>query len=386
MVDPSTTGPEPSHDSPQRVFASLGFGFVHWFLWLVLSGCLLALSGGLVLGWVLDGDVTVKAEGALRPTSRHLVKSAIDGRVEDVRVRAGDRVAENDILVVLSPRGLRGRLTQVERELDLSDTRSERLASQIDHDRLVLTAMLGARRLDVERAVFSLEHVRREQQLYTEHARAHWARRDLEELVPVRESTSVLAQAEAQYAITRRQLEANAARLADLQLERQTWMQLDAERRNLWQQLENTVIRAPVDGVVLTGDLDLRIGDRVQVGEALLELAQDNAWSARVLIQQIDRPKLKTGQRARVFIRAYPHLEYGVLEGHVAVIAEQAAADGTGYPVDVVLDRTALALLDGMAAEVRVTVDSGRLLQLVWKRLLRELGRVPVPEVRQAQG
>jgi multidrug resistance efflux pump len=386
MADPSTTGLEPSHDSPQRVFASLGFGFVHWFLWLVLSGCFLALSGGMVLGWVLDGDVTVKAEGALRPTSRHLVKSAIDGRVEDVRVRAGDRVAAEDILVVLSPRGVRGRLTQVERELDLSDTRRQRLASQIDHDRLVLTAMLAARRLDIERALFSLEYVRREQQLYTEHARARWVRRDLEELVPVRESASVLAQAEAQFAITRRQLEANAARLADLQLERQTWMQLDAERRNLWQQLENTVIRAPVDGVVLTGDLDLRIGDRVQVGEALLELAQDNAWSARVLIQQIDRPKVKTGQRARVFIRAYPHLEYGVLEGHVAEIAEQAAADGTGYPVDVVLDTTALALLDGMAAEVRVTVDSGRLLQLVWKRLLRELGRVPVPEVRQAQG
>ena len=166
--------------------------------------------------------------------------------------------------------------------------------------------MLAARRLDVERAVFSLEQVRNEQQLYTEHAGADWARRDLEELIPVRESTSVLAQAEVQFAITSLQLEANDARLADLQLERQTWMRLDAERRTLWQLLENTVIRAPVDGVVLTGDLSLRTGDRVQVGEALLELAQDNARSARVLVQQIDLPKVKTGQRVRVFIRAYP--------------------------------------------------------------------------------
>ncbi|SVD17743.1 uncharacterized protein METZ01_LOCUS370597, partial [marine metagenome] len=39
-------------------------------------------------------------------------------------------VAEDDILVVLSPQGMRGRLTQVEAELDLSDSRSERLAAQ----------------------------------------------------------------------------------------------------------------------------------------------------------------------------------------------------------------------------------------------------------------
>ena len=130
MVDASTTGPEPGQDTPQRLFRTLGFSFVHWFLRLVLWGCFLALTGGLVLGWVLEGDITVKAKGAVRPTSRHLVKSAVDGRVDEVCVSAGDRVAEDDILVVLSPQGMRGRLTQVEAELDLSDSRSERLAAQ----------------------------------------------------------------------------------------------------------------------------------------------------------------------------------------------------------------------------------------------------------------
>ena len=67
MVDASTTGPEPGQDTPQRLFRTLGFSFVHWFLWLVLWGCFLAPTGGLVLGWVLEGDITVKAKGAVRP-------------------------------------------------------------------------------------------------------------------------------------------------------------------------------------------------------------------------------------------------------------------------------------------------------------------------------
>ncbi|HIG17022.1 MAG TPA: HlyD family efflux transporter periplasmic adaptor subunit, partial [Candidatus Handelsmanbacteria bacterium] len=277
------------------------------------------------------------------PTSRHLVKSAIEGRVADILVHAGDRVEEEDILVVLSPLAIRSQLARVEAGLELSDARSARLRQQIEQDRLVLLAVLNSRRLGVERANFVLDHVRREQQVYTEHARADWVRADLEDLVPVRESASAVAQAKAELTITQRQLEANDARLGDLPLEQQSWLRLNSERSSLWAQLESTVIRAPVDGVVLTGDLDLRIGDRIQVGEALMELAEDNAWSARVLIQQIDRPRVKTGQRTRVFIAAYPHLEYGVFEGKVTEIAEQAVVSA-GYVVDVDLDEVSLSL------------------------------------------
>ncbi|MBT7844003.1 MAG: hypothetical protein HN742_19140, partial [Lentisphaerae bacterium] len=84
--------PPPTDDDPLGLFAALGFGFVHRFLWLVLTACALALMGALILGWWLEGDVTVQAAGVVRPTSRHLVKSAIDGRLQEIRVRAGDRV------------------------------------------------------------------------------------------------------------------------------------------------------------------------------------------------------------------------------------------------------------------------------------------------------
>ena len=372
-------------NDPSRLFASLGFGFVHRFLWLVLATCVLAVSGILLLGWMLEGDVTVQAAGVVRPTSRHLVKSAIDGRLQKVCVAAGDHVATDDILFVLAPHDLHTRQAQIEGQLALSDSRSARLRGQIDHDRRVLTAVLASRRLEVERAAFALAHIRREQQLYTDHARNGWHRLDLESLVPVRESRSILQQAEAQAEVTLRQLEANEARITDLQLERQTWIQLDAERRAVWQQLESAVIRAPVAGVVLTDDLEHRTGDRVQAGQALLELAEDDAWTARVLIGQIDRPKVRPGQRVRVFIEAYPHLEYGVLEGRVERIAEQVSTNGPGYLTDVALDDPAISLADGMAAEVRVSVDSGRLLYLVWHRLLRQLGGTHVPDVREAR-
>lgn len=370
-------------DGPGDLFAHLGFGFVRRFLCTVCLACVLALGVALALSWLLEGDVTIHGTGSVQPSARHLIKSAVAGRIQDVYVHAGDRVAEDDVLIVLSPRELRTRLAQIEQQLDLSDARSRRLQTQMDQDHQILTAVLASRRLDVARADFVLQQIRHEQQLYTTHARKGWRRRNLESLVPVQEGRAAVERARSQVEITLRQLAANDTRQQDLALERRTWAQFDVERRALWQQLENTVIRAPVAGTVLTGDLEFRVGDRIDAGDALLQLAAHGAWTARVLISQIDRPKLKTGQRARVFVQAYPHLEYGVLEGRVSEIAAQST-DGSSYPVKVELDSTGVLLADGMAAEVRVSVDSGRLLQLVWKGLLRQLGSTSIAELRQA--
>lgn len=382
-ANPNAPAPHdaPSGHDPGRLFAGLGFGFVRRFLWIVLGACSTALGAVLLLGWSLEGDVTVHGTGLVQPSARHLIKTVVAGRIEEIRVHAGSQVEEEDVLVVLSPRNVRARLTQVEQQLDLSDARRQRLQAQMAQDGSILAAVLASRQLDVQRADFTLLQVRQEQQLYTTHARKGWRRQQLDDLVPVQQARATAKQARAQVEITLQQLAANDGRRQDLALEQRTWMQLDAERRGLWHQLENTVIRAPVAGTVLTGDLHLRVGDHVDAGEALLQLAAQGAWSARVLIPQIDRPKVRTGQRARVFVRAYPHLEFGVLQGRVSEIAAQST-DGSTYPVRVELDSAAVLLADGMAAEVRVSVDQGRLLELVWKGLMRQLGSTPLPALR----
>jgi membrane fusion protein (multidrug efflux system) len=376
--------PSQHDDDPRQLFRGLGFAFVHRFLWSLLAATSATLAAALALSWVIEADVTVRAEGALQPAARHVVKSRLDGRIRELPVLGGQSVRAGEILAVLDPRDLRAQLAQVEAQLHLSDLRRRRLAQQIDDETGVLGALLDARDLDVERATMALDQVRQEQALYSARLRPGWQRRALEDLVPVRLARLALGRARVDRDVTRRQLAATASRREELALEEQSWQQLDVQRRRLWARLEATVIRAPVDGVVLTEDLELRVGDSVSAGEALLELAEGDSWQVHVRFAEVDRPKLRVGQRARVFVAAYPHLEHGVLQGQVVHVAQQPAA-GQGYPVDVALDEVGLAVADGMAAEVRVTVDDGRLLQLVWRRLLREVGRAPLPTWRRAQ-
>lgn len=385
-LDPTTVS---ASDAPERLFAALGFGFVQRFLWLVLATCLALAGTALALGWHFEGDVTVRGAGQVRSARRHVVKSGLDGVVAQVKVRDGDRVEKQAILLVLSPGELRARLAQVEQDLALSAARQASLAQQIEAEQQVLTCLVHSRRLDVERAALVIEQARQRQRHYGQPARAGWRRRQLEQLLPVRLAAADSAQAEAQLTLAERQLEVSRGRREELRTEREYWARLDAQRLHLWQALEHAVVRAPSAGVVLTRGLDQRLGDRVEVGTALLELAVEDAWTAQVLVSQLDRPRLKPGQRARIFVEAFPHLEYGALEGQVASVGEQPAPGGLAYPVDIAIDRRqgrSLALADGMVAEAKVAVDRGRLLDLLWRRVLRHLGEWTPPELKEARG
>lgn len=361
------------------------FRLLHHFLWIILGTTGISLTGGLVMAWLFEGDITVRAEGVIRPSVTHRVKAVIAGRIDSVCATAGQRVDAGDVLVLLAPDALRGRLRVVDDAMRQSRLRETHLRAQIQHEQAVLQALRAARRVDVEQAGLALKLVRKEQTLYSTRVRPGWSRRELDELVPVQQARAQLDAARAQLHMVDQQLVANDARYAELEVERQTWRQLDTERRSLWAQLEHTVVRAPVPGVVLTGDLRHRAGDHVQTGDALLELAEGDRWGLRLQVQQIDRPRVVEGQAARVFVHAYPHLEHGILTGYVQRVGQQAA-HGAPYPVDIELDRVDLALADGMAAEARVSVDSGRLLALAWRRLLREFGRLPALTLRPVEG
>ena len=52
--------------------------------------------------------------------------------------------------------------------------------------------------------------------------------------------------------------------------------------------IEHSVLRAPISGIVLSGDLDERVGDAVQQGEELFEIAPDDGWILTIKIDEKD--------------------------------------------------------------------------------------------------
>ena len=100
------------------------------------------------------------------------------------------------------------------------------------------------------------------------------------------------------------------------------------------------------------------------------------------MVKETDLPKIEIGQLARLYVNAFPSMEYKVFEGTVEEIAAAPVAgnavEGAVYPIKVsILDpqvsdgQQVYSLAYGMNAEVKVVVERGRIVKLLWKKLLR---------------
>ena len=361
----------------------LGFGLVHYFLGLIL---LCVGSGAAVAGFLayyLGMDLSVEGVGLIEPRQRHLVKSQSKGIIRQIPVRQGQQVGKGSLLVVLDSRELETQLRKIDKDLQVNRSRRKEIEMQMGRQRTLLEGELECTQLEVEGAALHLEKVRSEQRLYSEAQLLPQGRgrRVLEDLVPVREARMAWRQKRALLRLKKQQLMAVKGGEQEIQTLLRIFEKLHQERELLKHRMERLSIRAPLGGTVLTGDLQRRVGDRIQAGEGIVEIAELDGWQARVMVGERDIPRVKKRQQVRLYIHAFPHLEYKIFSGLVEEIAVQPEAAGAGYPVRVLIDDPqideggqAFSLAHGMSADAHIVVERGRIAALLWRRLLRSLG------------
>ena len=82
------------------------------------------------------------------------------------------------------------------------------------------------------------------------------------------------------------------------------------------------------------------------------------------MVGERDIPRVKKRQQVRLYIHAFPHLEYKIFSGRVEEIAVQPDAAGAGYPVRILIDNPQIddgvrgySLAHGMSADAHIVVD-----------------------------
>ena len=271
----------------------------------------------------------------------------------------------------------------------LNQSQQREIDQQIEYDRQIRHAEVVEARMALAGVRIQLEQVLTEQTLYAAAPLLGKgvARRPLDELVPVRLGKARLRQREADLALTQQRLKAVEGRRQELQTLERRREKLAQARQRLLARLAQSTIQAPANGTVLTGDLERRLGDRLQEGETILEMARTNEWRARIMVQEMDLPQIEPGQPVRLYVHAFPHMEYkifaGVVEEIPAAPADVLSVEGAVYPVSVSIqdpqvtdEERVYSLAYGMNTEAKIIVDRGRILDLLWKKLLRTGGAV----------
>ena len=296
---------------------------------------LLGLAGvvgasALVAGayWFFYASHFVSTDNAYAAVEIAQITPEVGGTIREVRVTDTQTVKKGDILVVIDPTDARLALAQAEADLGRAVRRvrgytanDNGLSAQIaarEADEKRAAAQLASAEADFERAVIDLK--RREALSASgsvsgdELTRAQNAFASAQANLEAARATAAQAKANRQAAIGSR--DANAVLIADATEDTNPEVALARARRDQAAvDLERTVIRAPVDGVVAKRQAQL--GQRVQAGTPLLAVVPVQEMHVDANFKEVQLENVRVGQpvtlRADIYGSSVTY--HGTVEG-----------------------------------------------------------------------
>jgi multidrug resistance efflux pump len=385
----------------------------------MLSFFVLIASLVLWSAWV-KANVVVAVNGRVRPLTSPAKAFApqsqqLDGRIAEVMVQVGDQVSKDQVLLRLDS-------TKLENELGQRKLRSEairlELANLNELEMLTLAHLQSsqakaAAELTVGRADVSNASQRRASLIGQRESELAIAEDHAKRARPLRASGAIsdeeaveaegrLRQAlealnQAKLPLPAEQVDIlewnlknvgteQAMRSAELgsrkvakQLELES---LQREMDSLERERELSLIRSPIDGVVVMGSQ--RPGEILELGKPVFEVAGVEGFRFEARVPSRDAGLIAVGKPVRIRFNAYDYQLYGFLEGKIATIAPDSEAvdheaitkpDPT-YRVEIDLNTSELTrgsyqanVKLGLSGIAEVVVQRASLLEIFFRKL-----------------
>jgi HlyD family secretion protein len=275
-----------------------------------------------------DLTLTVTATGTLEPTNLVEVGSELSGIIKSVEVNDNDRVKAGQILARLDTEKLKARVLQSKAALESSQARVLQVQATMAETLI---------KLDRLKQLYELSHHKVPSLLDIDMAEASLKRAKADE-----------ASAKAQVAQARAELEAN---------------QTD---------LSKTIIRSPINGLVLTRNVEpgQTVAASLQA-PVLFTLAEDlTMMELHVDVDEADVSLVKEGQEATFTVDAYPGQKFPATITQVRYAAQTVSGVVT-YETVLKVNNSDLMLRPGMTATADITVKNLKDVILVPNAALR---------------
>lgn len=291
----------------------------------------------------------------------------VGGYVMSVDVHDNQTVQAGDVLFRIDDRDYRARLAQAEANVDAARSRLANIAEEVRLQRTLVRQAEAQRRAALADMSFARKTSDRRRKLIDGGAVSQ---------AQVDESDAGRIRAEAGASVSSATVDAQRQRIDVLGTQREAAIaavaQAEAARDLARIDLENTVVRAPVSGVV--GNRQVRVGRLVAPGVSLLDIVPVADLFVVANFKETQLEHIRPGQTARIRVDGYPNL---ALEGIVDSFAPGSgsafsllpADNATGnfvrvvqrVPVKINLRRNPLVgrLVPGLSARVEIVRGSG---------------------------
>jgi membrane fusion protein (multidrug efflux system) len=253
-----------------------------------------------------------------------VIAPKVEGYIKKVRVTDNQEVAEGKVLFVIDDRDFKAKVALAEAAVALEEasvgTFDSRLALQ--------QAMIDQAAAVVDGAEADLARMQQDFKRYSALMTSDFASRQRFEQAQADARKAEAALLKARAARTAEQNQLGVLRSQ----QREEQAKLEQARANLQlaqNDLDNTVIRAPISGVA--GNRAGQVGQYVKAGTQLLSLVPLPRVYITANFKETQLTRMRPGQRAEISVDAYPEVP---LEGRVESFAPGSGAQFSLFPPD----------------------------------------------------
>jgi HlyD family secretion protein len=240
----------------------------------------------------------ITSDCSIVPTDRAYVRSPIKGVLAEILVDEGTPIHKGDVLARLDDRDLQADRRKATAEVERLEADLDRLHHGARPEEISqLRSVLGARQTAV---VYARKEALRREQMATEGVGSKQQAEEASSDLQVKQN----AAAEAAAAL--RLLEAGT-RPEEVAAHKAALKRAQAELEYLDQKLSDmVVIRAPIDGVVLTPKFRERIRESVEAGGLVCEIANTSTMHAEIYVSEREADTVAVGMPVVVKVESYP--------------------------------------------------------------------------------
>lgn len=365
-------------------------------LWVLVA----AFFAILVWSYFYRIDQVVRGSGTFIATSRVQVIQAVDGgMITSLKVKEGDRVAQGQVLATLDD----GRSLAAVRELDgrlaALYAKAARLRAEIagaDFVKFPAAVEKFPEIIRVETALFNQRTSGFQEEMRTAAVAVSLAREDAQLVTnlasngDVSRSDVIRAQKavnEAEAMMINRRNKYLQEVGTDLTKAEDEIGQNEQVRAQRLQQLENTVLKASVPGIVKNMRLTTA-GSVLRAGEELMQIVPvDDDIIVEVKVRPADIAQLRPGLPANIRVDPYDYTIYGAVAGKVSYVSADTLKEDTrageqvyyrvhvttkGAPV-VTQTGKEIEILPGMTSQVDIRIGDRTVLEYLLKPLRKTL-------------
>ncbi|OAP36815.1 multidrug transporter [Sinorhizobium glycinis] len=290
-------------------------------------GLLLCLSAAAAVAggwaWARSGGVASTDNAYVRGDVTSLAPK-VAGYVTAVEVRDNQAVRAGDVLFRIDDRDYRAKLAQAVANVEAAEARLVNVDAETELQHALIRQAEAQRRSAVAELDLATKDYERRRELIRSNtiSQAH-----------VDESDAARSRAEANVSAASATIEAQQQRLTVLAAQREAAVaavaQAEAARDLAQIDLDSTVVRAPVGGVI--GNRQVRIGRLVAPGTSLLDIVPVNDVWIVANFKETQVEHIRPGQPVRITIDGYPS---GALDGVVDSFAPGSGSAFSLLPTD----------------------------------------------------